>query len=218
MLKVSHITKSFGDLTILKDISFDIENGDIVAVVGPSGSGKTTLLQIMGTLDKPDSGSVFYDDVEVSRLPDRALSKFRNNSLGFVFQMHQLLPEFTLLENVMMPGLIGNLQKKEVRKRAVELLEEVGLGHRLEHKPTQLSGGECQRGSVARALMNNPKFVLADEPTGNLDSVNSTELTDLFFNLRQRHATSFVIVTHDQQLASRCDRILKISDGKIRQT
>lgn len=215
MLEARNITKSFGNLTILKDISLKVEEKEIVAVTGPSGSGKTTLLQIIGTLDTPDTGKVLFDGTELTAMRDRELSKFRNSSLGFVFQMHQLLPEFTLLENVMMPALIASMPMSKARKAASALLEEVGLGHRLEHKPSQLSGGECQRGAVARAFMNGPRLILADEPTGNLDSANSKELIDLFLEMRHKHGTTFVIVTHDPSFASRCDRILHINDGKI---
>lgn len=215
MLEARNITKSFGNLTILKDISLKVEEKEIVAVTGPSGSGKTTLLQIIGTLDTPDTGKVLFDGTELTAMRDRELSKFRNSSLGFVFQMHQLLPEFTLLENVMMPALIASTPMSKARKTASALLEEVGLGHRLEHKPSQLSGGECQRGAVARAFMNGPRLILADEPTGNLDSTNSKELIDLFLEMRRKHGTTFVIVTHDPSFASRCDRILHINDGKI---
>lgn len=215
MLEARNITKSFGNLTILKDISLKVEEKEIVAVTGPSGSGKTTLLQIIGTLDTPDTGKVLFDGTELTAMRDRELSKFRNSSLGFVFQMHQLLPEFTLLENVMMPALIASIPMSKARKTASALLEEVGLGHRLEHKPSQLSGGECQRGAVARAFMNGPRLILADEPTGNLDSTNSKELIDLFLEMRRKHGTTFVIVTHDPSFASRCDRILHINDGKI---
>ena len=215
MLCVSNITKSYGNLSILKDISVHVDDGEIVAVTGPSGAGKTTLLQIVGTLDHPDSGKVVYDGNDVFALKDKELSQFRNKSLGFVFQMHALLPEFTLMENVLMPAWIGHAPAKTATERARTLLEEVGLGHRMDHKPSQLSGGECQRGAVARALINDPKIILADEPTGNLDSGNSVELSNLFFKMRELHGTTFVIVTHDNMLAERCDRVLHISDGKI---
>lgn len=215
MLQVSNISRSFGQLTILDNVSFKVDRKEIVAVTGPSGAGKTTLLQIIGTLDRPDKGKVFFDGTDVTSLNDREVSRFRNKSLGFVFQMHQLLPEFTLIENVMMPAWIGGTPANEARRRATELLEEVGLSHRLDHKPSQLSGGECQRGAVARALMNSPRLILADEPTGNLDSRNSAELCDLLLDMRQRHGCTIVLVTHDNQLANRCDRILRIADGKI---
>lgn len=215
MLKVNHINKSYGTLKVLDDVCLEIDEGEIVAITGPSGAGKTTLLQIMGTLDRPDSGNVVYNDSDVFALNTRELSAFRNATIGFVFQSHQLLPEFTLLENVMMPALIGGSKEKTAAERATQLLAEVGLSRRLMHKPSQLSGGECQRGAVARALMNEPAVILADEPTGNLDSANSTELQNIFFDMRRRHGSAFVIVTHDPNLASRCDRIIKISDGKI---
>ena len=215
MLRASDITKSFGDLEILHGLSMQVDNGEIVAVTGPSGAGKTTLLQIIGTLDRPDTGTVTYDDVEVTRLPDKALSRFRNLSLGFVFQMHQLLPEFTLLENVLMPAWIAGKRGTKTKEKAIGLLTEVGLRDRMDHKPSQMSGGECQRGAVARALMNDPQLILADEPTGNLDSRNSLELSQLFCDMRHNHGCTIVIVTHDNSLAQRCDRILYIADGKI---
>lgn len=218
MLKVADISKSYGPIQVLRNVSLEISRGEIVAVTGPSGAGKTTLLQIMGTLERPDSGSVTFEGKSLTSLGDRDLSAFRNSSLGFVFQSHQLLPEFTLLENVMMPAMIGNRPLKEARRRAAALLEEVGLSHRAGHKPAQMSGGECQRGAVARALMNEPGIVLADEPTGNLDSANSLEVSKLFFELRSRHGSTFVIVTHDVELAARCDRSLHIVDGEILHT
>lgn len=215
MLRVCNINKSYGDIRVLKDVSLTIGNGEVVAITGPSGAGKTTLLQIMGTLDSPDSGILSFDDVEVTRLRDKELSRFRNRSIGFVFQSHQLLPEFTLLENVMMPALIGGRSHKDAKERAGNLLADVGLEHRMDHKPSELSGGENQRGAVARALMNNPGVVLADEPTGNLDSATSAELRDLFFKIRDKYGSTFVIVTHDERLAQRCDRIFHITDGVI---
>lgn len=215
MLQVKNIYKSYGDVKVLNDVSLEVHDGEIVAITGPSGAGKTTLLQILGTLDRPDMGKLIFDGRDALTFSNRALSLFRNATIGFVFQSHQLLPEFTLLENVMMPALIAGKGEKRAKERAKELLEEVGLAHRLSHKPSQLSGGECQRGAVARALMNEPALILADEPTGNLDSANSNELQNLFFDMRRRHGSSFVIVTHDTNLAARCDRIIKISDGKI---
>lgn len=215
MLSISDITKSYGELEVLRGVTFDIKAGEIVAVIGPSGAGKTTLLQIIGTLDRPDKGKVLYFGEDVFSRNDRSLSEFRNRSIGFVFQSHQLLPEFTLAENVMLPALIGGETIKEARSKALMLLREVGLEERYNHKPSQLSGGECQRGAVARALINTPSIVFADEPTGNLDSANSAELESLFFYLRDKHGTTFVIVTHDTELASRCDRIIRIIDGKI---
>lgn len=215
MLEVRDINKWYGAIHVLKDVGFQVGSSEIVAVTGPSGAGKTTLLQIAGTLDRPDSGSVIYSGVDVAKLKDKELSRFRNRNIGFVFQFHQLLPEFTLLENVMLPALISRMDSRKAGKYAAAILEEVGLGGRLSHKPSQLSGGECQRGAVARAVINSPSIVFADEPTGNLDSVNSMELRDLFFRMREIHGTTFVIVTHDKDLASRCDRILEISDGVI---
>lgn len=215
MIRITDITKSYGNLEILHEVSLTIDDGEIVAITGPSGAGKTTLLQILGTLDKPDSGKVTYNNVDVTALGDKALSRFRNRKLGFVFQMHQLLPEFTLLENVMMPAMIAGISLTKAKERARLLLDETGLSHRADHKPSRLSGGECQRGAVARALMNEPAYILADEPTGNLDSANSEELSNLFFNLRLKHGATFVIVTHDKELAARCDRIIPIVDGKI---
>ena len=215
MLRAENISKSFGKLQVLSDVSLEVADAEIVAITGPSGAGKTTLLQILGTLERPDTGKVVYGDTDVARLSDRALSRFRNGNIGFVFQNHQLLPEFTLLENVMMPAMIASSPYRQARERARLLLEEVGLAERLDHKPSQMSGGECQRGAVARALMNSPAMVLADEPTGNLDSANSDELRDLFLRIRQNHNTTFVIVTHDNDLASRCDRIVRLTDGRI---
>lgn len=215
MLKVSNINKSYGDIRVLKDVSLAVDSGEVVAVTGPSGAGKTTLLQIMGTLDYPDSGTVSFNGVEVTALADRELSRFRNRKIGFVFQSHQLLPEFTLLENVMMPALIGGTSSKKARERALTLLADVGLSHRVDHKPSQLSGGENQRGAVARALTNNPQVIFADEPTGNLDSATSAELRDLFFKIRDKYGSTFVIVTHDESLARRCDRTILIIDGVV---
>lgn len=200
---------------MLTNVSLKIDRGEIVSVVGPSGAGKSTLLHIIGTLDKPDSGTVMFDGVEVSKFTDKKLSEFRNTSIGFVFQSHQLLPEFTLLENVMLPALIRGEKMKKAEIAALNLLEEVGLKDRASHKPSQLSGGECQRGAVARALINNPGYILADEPTGSLDSTNRDELHELFFRMRESHGCTFVIVTHDNSLAKRCDRILNLADGKL---
>ena len=216
MLVVENINKWYGAIHVLKDVSLQVNDSEIVAVTGPSGAGKTTLLQIMGTLERPDSGIVSFDNKAVSGMKDKEISRFRNKNIGFVFQFHQLLPEFTLLENVMLPAMISRQERRNAKDRARKLLEEVGLGERLDHKPSQLSGGECQRGAVARALINSPSIVFADEPTGNLDSFNSLELSDLFFKMRANHGTTFVIVTHDKELASRCDRILEISDGVIK--
>ena len=215
MISIKDIKKSFGTLEVLKGISLDINKGEIVSIVGQSGAGKTTLLQIMGTLDKPDSGSVVINGTDVTRMKDRELSRFRNLHLGFVFQFHQLLPEFTALENVMIPAMIARKPSREARSRAKELLEFLGLGGRLDHKPNQLSGGEKQRVAVARAIMNEPDVVLADEPSGSLDSSNKAELHQLFFDLRERFRQTFVIVTHDESLAKTTDRPIKLVDGMI---
>ena len=214
MIKLRNITKSFGALQVLKGIDIDIEKGEIVSIVGPSGAGKTTLLQIMGTLDKADTGSIEIDGVDVGRLSQSKLSRFRNQKIGFVFQFHQLLPEFTALENVMIPGFIGGMGRKEARARAEELLAFMGLSERAGHKPNELSGGEKQRVAVARALMNEPAVVMADEPSGSLDSQNKAELHQLFFDLRERFGQTFVIVTHDEELARLTDRTIHMRDGR----
>ncbi len=215
MIKVSQITKNFGELQVLRGIDLEIKKGEVVSIVGPSGAGKTTLLQIMGTLDKPTSGTVEIDGVNVSQLSQSKLSKFRNQHIGFVFQFHQLLPEFTALENVMIPAFIAGTGKKEARRRAEELLDFMGLSERAGHKPNELSGGEKQRVAVARALMNNPEVVMADEPSGSLDSKNKEELHRLFFDLRDRFGQTFVIVTHDESLARLTDRTIHMRDGVI---
>ena len=215
MIKLRNITKSFGALQVLKGIDLDISQGEIVSIVGPSGAGKTTLLQIMGTLDKADTGSVEIDGVDTSRLSQKRLSRFRNQKIGFVFQFHQLLPEFTALENVMIPAFIGGMGKKEARERAEELLAFMGLSDRAHHKPNELSGGEKQRVAVARALVNKPAVVMADEPSGCLDSKNKEELHQLFFDLRERFGQTFVIVTHDEELAQLTDRTIHMRDGQI---
>lgn len=215
MIKLRNITKSFGALRVLKGIDIDIEKGEIVSIVGPSGAGKTTLLQIMGTLDKADTGSIEIDGVDVGRLSQSKLSRFRNQKIGFVFQFHQLLPEFTALENVMIPGFIGGMGRKEARARAEELLAFMGLSERAGHKPNELSGGEKQRVAVARALMNEPAVVMADEPSGSLDSQNKAELHQLFFDLRERFGQTFVIVTHDEELARLTDRTIHMRDGRV---
>ena len=215
MIKLRNITKSFGALRVLKGIDIDIEKGEIVSIVGPSGAGKTTLLQIMGTLDKAETGSIEIDGVDVGRLSQSKLSRFRNQKIGFVFQFHQLLPEFTALENVMIPGFIGGMGRKEARARAEELLAFMGLSERAGHKPNELSGGEKQRVAVARALMNEPAVVMADEPSGSLDSQNKAELHQLFFDLRERFGQTFVIVTHDEELARLTDRTIHMRDGRV---
>ena len=215
MIEIKGVTKSFGSLQVLKGIDLRIEKGEIVSIVGPSGAGKTTLLQILGTLDKPDSGSVVVDGIETSTLSTNKLSEFRNTHLGFVFQFHQLLPEFTAIENIMIPAYIAGMKPKETRNRAEELLEFMGLSDRATHKPNELSGGEKQRVAVARALMNNPAVILADEPSGSLDSKNKEELHKLFFELRDKFGQTFVIVTHDETLATLTDRTIHLKDGRI---
>ena len=215
MIEIKGLTKSFGSLQVLKGIDLRIEKGEIVSIVGPSGAGKTTLLQILGTLDKPDSGSVVVDGIETSTLSTNKLSEFRNKHLGFVFQFHQLLPEFTAIENIMIPAYIAGMKPKEARNRAEELLAFMGLSDRATHKPNELSGGEKQRVAVARALMNNPAVILADEPSGSLDSKNKEELHKLFFELRDKFGQTFVIVTHDEMLATLTDRTIHLKDGRI---
>ena len=215
MIEIKGVTKSFGSLQVLKGIDLRIEKGEIVSIVGPSGAGKTTLLQILGTLDKPDSGSVVVDGTETSTLSTNKLSEFRNTHLGFVFQFHQLLPEFTAIENIMIPAYIAGMKPKEAHNRAEELLAFMGLSDRATHKPNELSGGEKQRVAVARALMNNPAVILADEPSGSLDSKNKEELHKLFFELRDKFGQTFVIVTHDETLATLTDRTIHLKDGRI---
>ena len=215
MIEIQGITKSFGELQVLKGIDLTINKGEVVSIVGPSGAGKTTLLQIMGTLEKADAGQVFINGVEVNRLKEKELSAFRNRQIGFVFQFHQLLPEFTALENVMIPALIGGVSSGEAMKRAKETLDMMGLAERASHKPAELSGGEKQRVAVARALINRPAVIFADEPSGSLDSRNKEELHRLFFDLREKLGQTFVIVTHDETLAKLTDRTIHMVDGRI---
>ena len=215
MIEIQGITKSFGELQVLKGIDLIIYKGEVVSIVGPSGAGKTTLLQIMGTLDKEDGGSVVINVVEVCNLKEKELSAFRNKQIGFVFQFHQLLPEFTALENVMIPALIGGMSSGEAMRKAKETLAFLGLAERASHKPAELSGGEKQRVAVARALINDPAVIFADEPSGSLDSRNKEELHQLFFDLREKLGQTFVIVTHDEGLAQLTDRTIHMVDGRI---
>lgn len=216
MIKLEGITKSFGSLQVLKGIVLEINKGEIISIVGPSGAGKTTLLQIMGTLDEPDAGVVQIDGTMVSRMKEKELSAFRNKNIGFVFQFHQLLPEFTALENVMIPALIAGVSSKEAHERAMKILDFMGLVDRASHKPNELSGGEKQRVAVARALINDPAVILADEPSGSLDTHNKEDLHQLFFDLRERLGQTFVIVTHDEGLSKITDRTIHMVDGMIK--
>lgn len=215
MIKIEGITKSFGQLQVLKGIDLNIDKGEVVSIVGPSGAGKTTLLQIIGTLDRADAGRVIINGTDVSRIKEKELSAFRNREIGFVFQFHQLLPEFTALENVTIPAMIKGVSAHDARRQALDMLKFLGLSDRASHKPSELSGGEKQRVAVARALMNNPSVVLADEPSGSLDTKNKEELHSLFFELRDKLGQTFVIVTHDEGLASQTDRTIHMLDGRI---
>ncbi|MBN2236215.1 MAG: ABC transporter ATP-binding protein [Bacteroidales bacterium] len=215
MIQTSGIYKSYGAIKVLQDINLNIQSGELIGITGSSGAGKTTLLQILGTLDRPDSGTLALAGVNLFDLSDKALADFRNQNIGFVFQFHHLLPEFTSIENVCLPGFIGKKPRKEVEKRAAELLDFLQMSHRLHHKPAQLSGGEQQRVAIARALINTPKIILADEPSGNLDSENTQELHKLFFDLRNEFKQTFVIVTHNLELANMCDRKLVLRDGRF---
>lgn len=215
MIEIKGINKRYGALQVLDNVNVTINRGELVTIVGPSGAGKTTLLQIVGTLDTPDGGKVLYEGKDVLQLKERELARFRNQNIGFVFQFHQLLPEFTTLENVAIPALIGGAKQKDAEDRAKELLDYMGLSGRLEHKPSELSGGERQRVAVARALVNRPAVVLADEPSGSLDTKNKQELHRLFFRLREEMKQTFVIVTHDESLAGDADRVLRMRDGRI---
>lgn len=215
MIEIKNLQKSYGSLKVLKGISLQIESSKVVTIVGASGAGKSTLLHLMGTLDKPDSGQVLIDNVDLYQLSDQALADYRNKNIGFVFQFHHLLPEFTAVENVALPAMIAGTSKTDALKRAAELLDFLKLSERLTHKPSQLSGGEQQRVAVARALMNNPKLILADEPSGNLDSENASQLHQLFFDLRDQFKQTFVVVTHNNDLAKMADRTIMMKDGMI---
>ena len=215
MIEATGINKYYGSLHVLRDVSLTISKAEVVSIIGRSGAGKTTLLQILGTLDMPDSGKVVYDGVDVLKLRDKELARFRNRNIGFVCQFHQLLPEFTAVENVMIPALIGGDKQSEAQQRAIELLDYMGLAERAKHKPAQLSGGEKQRVAVARALINHPSVIFADEPSGSLDSQNKQELHKLFFKLRDEMGQTFVIVTHDEVLAKDADRVVHMNDGMI---
>ena len=215
MIELQGIRKSFGDLEVLKGIDLSVRQREVISIVGPSGAGKTTLLQVLGTLYRPDAGSILFNGTDLSALGKKVLARFRNEHIGFIFQFHQLLPEFTALENVFIPALIARKSEKKARERAAELLHFLGLSERAHHKPSELSGGEQQRVAVARALMNEPDVILADEPSGSLDSRNKAELHKLFFDLRDQLGQTFIIVTHDVELAATTDRTIHLKDGKI---
>lgn len=215
MIRIENLTKQFGELKVLKGVNLEVERGEVISIVGPSGAGKTTLLQLIGTLDKPTGGKIFFDGEELSRMSNRRLATFRNKHIGFVFQFHQLLPEFTALENITIPALIAGRDRKEAEKEAMELLRIMNLKERAGHKPSEMSGGENQRIAVARALINHPDVILADEPSGSLDSRNKEELHRLFFDLRDKFGQTFIIVTHDETLASLTDRTIRMVDGTI---
>ena len=218
MIEIENLAKQFGNLEVLKGISLKVKKGEVISIVGPSGAGKTTLLQLIGTLDKPNSGSIRFNGEELTKMSEKRLAKFRNKHIGFVFQFHQLLPEFTALENIIIPALIAGSNRKEAEKEAMELLRILGIEERAHHKPSEMSGGENQRVAVARALINHPDVILADEPSGSLDSKNKDELHRLFFDLRDRFGQTFIIVTHDEGLASFTDRTIRMVDGVIEGT
>ena len=215
MIRIENLTKQFGELQVLKGVSLEVKKGEVISIVGPSGAGKTTLLQLIGTLDKPTGGKIFFNDEELSRMNNKRLATFRNKHIGFVFQFHQLLPEFTALENIIIPALIAGRDRKEAEKEAMELLKIMKLEERATHKPAEMSGGENQRIAVARALINHPDVILADEPSGSLDSKNKEELHKLFFDLRDKFGQTFIIVTHDETLATLTDRTIRMVDGTI---